>query len=37
MSYPSILIPVDVLPNPKGRKQEKTMTGHLATPKTNII
>lgn len=36
MNYPSILIPADVLPNPKGRKQEDPMTGHLATTKTNI-
>lgn len=36
MNYPSILIPADVLPNPKGRKQEDPMTWHLATTKTNI-
>lgn len=36
MNYPSILIPADVLPNPKVRKQEDSMTGHLATTKTNI-
>lgn len=36
MNYPSILIPADVLPNQKGRKQEDPMTGHLATAKTNI-
>lgn len=36
MKYPSILIPADVLPNPKGQKQEDPMTGHLATTKTNM-
>ena len=36
MNYPSILIPADVLPNPKGRKQEDSMTGNWATTKTKI-
>lgn len=36
MNYPSILIPADVLPNPKGWKQEEPMTGHLATKKINM-
>ena len=36
MNYLSILIPADVLPNPKGRKQEDPITGHLVTTKTNI-
>lgn len=37
MNYPSILIPADVLLNPKGRKQKDQMTGYLATTKTNML
>lgn len=36
MNYPSILIPADILPNPKGQKQEDPIIGHWATTKTNI-